>query len=75
MSNRPRHLDICSVINSRPNNHLVLEVQATDNSSLCDITMETLSMRSCWMDQGTEEEFDRRAVRDGQDVKAREAWV
>ena len=40
MQNQPRHLDICSVINSRQNNHLVLEVQATDSSRLCDISMD-----------------------------------
>jgi hypothetical protein len=41
MKNQPRHLDICSVINSRQNNHLVLEVQETDGSRLCDIAMDS----------------------------------
>jgi hypothetical protein len=41
MQNQPRHLDICSVIHSWQNNHLVLEVQATDSSRLCDISMNS----------------------------------
>ena len=41
MPNQERHLDVCSVINTRQNNHLVLGVRATDGSDLDDITMDT----------------------------------
>jgi len=41
MPHQERHLDVCSVINTRQNNHLVLGVRATDGSDLDDITMDT----------------------------------
>jgi hypothetical protein len=41
MPNQERHLDVCSVINCRQNNHLVLGVRATDGSDLDDIAMDT----------------------------------
>lgn len=41
MPNQSHHLDICSVINCRQNNSLVLQVEPTDGTNVSDIQMDS----------------------------------